>query len=123
MERICAKSSTDMIERNRHLELRNIFAEATLALAHLDSDRLEQMRLSCAALVRDDATGGGVRTSVYSGCTDAWMEIAVLMRVLDATKANLDVMRRLREMCSAQLEYCPNSGRGGHSLDGDHGDH
>jgi outer membrane protein TolC len=112
-----------MIESNGHLELRNIFIEATLALAHLDSDRLEQMRLSCAALVRDDAAGDGARTSLYSGCTDAWMEMATFMRVLEATKANLDVLRRLREIRNAQLEYGSISGRGDYSPDGDHGDH
>ncbi len=34
-------------------ELKNMLAEASHALAHLEADRLEEMALSCAALVRD----------------------------------------------------------------------
>ena len=45
-----------------------MLAEASLALAHLDAERLEEMALSCAALVRDaDRERGDARHQCGSG--------------------------------------------------------
>jgi hypothetical protein len=108
----------------RQPELKDILVEASHALANLDADRLEEMTLSCAALVRAvDSESVDAKDQLDSECREAWKEMAIFMRVLDATKANLSVMHRLREIRAAQLEY----GRepvGSHVAAGsDHGDH
>jgi len=87
-------------------ELKNMLIEASHALAHLDADRLEEMALSCAALVRDgDQVRCDAKNQCESGCDESMQEMAIFARVLEATRANLKVMRCLREVRSAQLEY------------------
>src|SRR5579863_3598139 len=87
-------------------ELRELVVEASLALARLDADRLEELALSCQALNGDLApalaTDGG---EMARQARAAAGEMAVFGRVLDATRANLEVMNRLRERRAAQLEY------------------
>ncbi len=112
-----------MIESVRQHELRNMLAEASQALAHLDADRLEEMALYCAALVRDDSAAGIALTRSGSECTESWSEMGIFMRVLEATKANLNVMRRLREKRLAGLEYGRVSTSRDLSAGSDHGDH
>lgn len=90
-------------------ELRNLLAEASHALAHLDGDRLEEMASYCATLVGEETAEGGTRASFDSECRAAWREMAIFMRVLEATRANLNVMRRLRETHKARLEYGPSA--------------
>jgi hypothetical protein len=110
--------SNTTITSAKQPELRNLLAEASRALAHLDADTLEEMALYCAALVGDDAGRSGAQTRLDSECTEASKEMAIFMRVLEATKANLNVMRRLREMRIARLEYDSDLSAGS-----DHGDH
>ena len=78
--------------------LRELVVEATLALARLDAERLEELALSCRALNRDLAglseAEGAERNRQ---ARDASGEMAVFGRVLDATRANLEVMDRLSE--------------------------
>ncbi len=104
-------------------ELKNMLAEASHALAHLDTDRLEEMTLSCTALIRDmDRTRYDTQASVESGSSEAMEKMAIFARVLEATRSNLDVMRRLRARRAARLEYGPaltNHGPSG-EIDGDH---
>lgn len=104
-------------------ELKNILAEASHALARLDADRLEEMALSCAALVRGvDRVRCDVKNQ--SGPSETMREMAIFARVLEATRANLKVMRRLREVRSAQLEYGPAQAGGVNaSGESEHGDH
>lgn len=87
-------------------ELREIVVDASLALARLDADRLEELAISCAALNRDPA-GWSVpeRREINRQARDASDEMAVFGRVIEATRANLDVMNRLREL---------RGGRGGY---------
>jgi hypothetical protein len=106
-------------------ELKNILVEASHALAHLDAGRLEEMALSCASLVRDvDRDRCEAKNQCESGCGEAMEEMAIFTRVLEATRANLKVMRRLREVSTAQLEYdTPTVSVNASSESDEHGDH
>lgn len=86
--------------------LKELVVEASRALARLDADRLEELALSCRALNREltqaDAT---VRAECALEAREAVGEMAVFARVLEATRANLGVMNRLRELRAGRLEY------------------
>jgi hypothetical protein len=88
-----------------------MIAEASRALARLDADRLEELALSCQALNRDAAGGdldqrdGDGRAALAEEAREAAGDLAVFARVLEATRANLEVMNRLREMHTGRLEY------------------
>jgi len=92
--------------RRVHPELRELVAEASRALAHLDADRLEELALCCQALNRDrmpeDRAGG---KELARQAREARGDRAVFARVLEATRANLNVMNRLRELRGGRLEY------------------
>jgi hypothetical protein len=49
--------------------------------------------------------------------------MAVFARVLEATRANLNVMKRLRELRAGQLEYTERQARCGTAAEDGHGDH
>lgn len=98
--------------------------KATEALARLDAGRLEEMALCCAVLVRGAESGRDDtvdRLDLES--EDTMREMAIFMRVLNATKANLQVMRRLREMRVTQLEYRPSPIDGHSFAEDEHGQH
>jgi hypothetical protein len=89
-----------------------MIAEASEALARLDGDRLEELALSCEALNRglgnpDENT----RISFECEARNVAREMAVFSRVLEATRSNLQVMHRLREMRARRLE-CGDSADG-----------
>ena len=85
-------------EHRVNTELRELVAEASLALARLDGDRLEELVLSCRALNRDLAgRTGDERADLQRQTHDASREMAVFGRVLEATRSNLDVLNRLPE--------------------------
>ena len=87
-------------------ELRELVVAASLALARMDADRLEDLALSCAALNRDLAPiTDAEREERARQARDAAAEMAVFGRVLEATRANLDVMERVREKRGSRLEY------------------
>lgn len=87
-------------------QLRELVVEASLALARLDAARLEEMALSCQALNGGLVqAGNGERVEWERQAREARGEMAVFGRVLDATRANLEVMNRLRERRAARLEY------------------
>jgi hypothetical protein len=96
-----------------HAELREVVVEASLALARLDADRLEELAASCAALNRDPA-GLSVqeREDGKRHAREASGEMAVFGRVLDATRANLEVMRQLRERRGGRRAYQVRVGSG-----------
>ena len=87
-------------------QLKEIVAEASVALAHLDANRLEELALSCEALNRG-LSGAGRKEweQLAVESKGAAEEMAVLARVLEATKANLNVMHRLRELRLGQEDY------------------
>jgi hypothetical protein len=105
-----------MGEHRGRPKLKELVVEASRALARLDADRLEELALCCQALNRDltdrdllhgDAADGA---ELALECKEAGGDMAVFARVLEATRANLDVMTRLRELRIGRLEY-----GGGHS--------
>ena len=89
-------------------ELKEIVAEASQALALLDAGRLEELARACQALNRDHAR---VAERVREA-RDAAGGIAMLARVLDVTRSNLQVMRRLCELRMGAVEYGEPKSRG-----------
>ena len=87
-------------------DLRQIIREASRALALLDAVRLEELALSCQKLNRDLASlNPPARADLALQAREASVEMAVFARVLDATRANLDVLHRLRDLREGRLEY------------------
>jgi aminopeptidase N len=89
-----------------HPALKELVAEASRSLARLDAGRLEELALSCQQLNRNLAAAdseGRSRLALQS--REAAGEMAVFARVLEASRANLNVMNRLRELHRGRLEY------------------
>src|SRR5579864_5477501 len=87
-------------------ELRELVVEASLALARLDAERLDELALWCRDFDRDRMqVGNAERVECARQAREASGEMAVFGRVLEATRANLEVMKRLRERRAARLEY------------------
>ena len=78
-------------------QLKVMVREARFALAMLDLKRLEELAASCEALTRTYIDAAEAR--------DAAGEIGVLARVLEATRANAELMGRLRSMSVRKVEY------------------
>jgi hypothetical protein len=107
--------------RREPTQLKELVAEASRALARLDADRLEELALCCQALNRDlKPLNQNQRAELTRQSREAVGDMATFARVLDATRANLKVMNRLRSLRSGQLEYSggdtepPAIGEGGH---------
>lgn len=87
-------------------ELKELVTEASHSLARLDADRLEELALCCQALNRDLASMDAVGHLVLAGqAKDAIRDMALFSRILDATRANLKVMERLRELRLGRAGY------------------
>jgi hypothetical protein len=101
-----------------HRKLKELVSEASRALARLDADRLEELALSCQALNRDlRLLDAEKREGLVCQAREAAGDMAVFARVLEATRANLNVMNRLRELRAGRLEY----GRGCSGTESGHG--
>jgi hypothetical protein len=88
--------------------LKEIAGEASQALAHLDVDRLEALAASCRAISRDlESRATATRPPMTVQPREAAREMAVLARILDATRANIDVMEHTSAFRSESLEYKP----------------
>lgn len=86
--------------------LRLLVQEASRALAHLDADRLDELVRTCAALQRDLRFADAMERFEFAReARQAAGDMAVFARVLDATRSNLDVMRRLRDLRRGAIEY------------------
>jgi hypothetical protein len=98
-------------QRGERPKLKDLVVEASRALARLDTGRLEELALSCQALNRDlvlgdlGETNRETRAVLGAESKEAVGEMAVFARVLEATRANLHVMNRLRELREGRLEY------------------
>jgi hypothetical protein len=93
-----------------HPELKELVVEASRALASLDAQRLEELALSCQALNSDlGSVDAGQRAELARQAREAEQDLALLGRVLEATRANLNVMRRLRDLRQGRLEYSAES--------------
>ncbi len=89
-----------------HPALKELVVTASRALAKLDADRLEELAVSCQALNRDLVqTGSDEHVALKQQSGDAAREMAVFARILEATRANLTVLSRLRELQEERLEY------------------
>jgi len=87
-------------------ELTELVCEASHALARLDSKRLEELALSCQALNRELVpSNSAARADQARQAREASEEMVVFARVMEATRANLNVMKRLRELRAGRLEY------------------
>ena len=108
--------------RRTNPELKELVVEASRALARLDAPRLEELALSCQALNRDlDSLDTDARRDLARQAREAAADMAVFARVLDATRANRNVMNRLRELRAVQLEYSERQARGA-TFEARHGD-
>jgi hypothetical protein len=98
-------------ERGERPLLKELVVEASQALSRLDAERLEELALSCQALTRElveqewKKHDGDGRTVLEREAREAAGDMAVFARVLEATRANLEVMNRLRELRAGRLEY------------------
>jgi hypothetical protein len=112
-----------MQELSGQPELRELVVEASRALACLDAARLEELALSCQALTRGIALERVTpRGELVRQAHEAAEEMAVFARVLDVTRANLNVMNRLRELRARRLEYQERPDRVGVRTENGHGD-
>ena len=103
--------------------LKELVLEASRALALLDADRLEALALSCQALNRELAAPAPLeRPALAMEVREAAGDMAVFARVLEVTRANLNVMRRLRESHRDRLEYREPQVRGWARTETGHGD-
>ncbi len=103
-------------------ELKELVVEASRALARLDADRLEELALSCRALNRElSLQDTDLRTAMVLQSREAAGDMAVFARVLEATRANLRVMNRIRELRRGCLEYGGDARGWAHTENG-HGD-
>ena len=115
-------------ERRGHPKLKDLVVEASRALARLDAERLEELALSCQALNRDLVQcdlahgDGDARAALAVEAGEAAGEMAVFARVLEATRANLHVMNRLRELRAGRLEYGAPQAREWPRMESGHGD-
>jgi hypothetical protein len=105
-------------------ELKELVVEASRALARLDATRLEELALSCQVLTRSrDPENPRECELLARQAREAETDMAVFTRVLDATRANLNVMKRLRELRMGLLEYTERQARGGERAEAGNGDH
>ena len=101
-------------------ELKELVDEASQALARLDARRLEELALCCQSLTRTPGNADQ-RQSLARQAREAAADMAIFARVLEATRANLQVMNRLKEMRAGRLEYSERQARGGTGTEGGHG--
>lgn len=103
-------------------ELKELVADASSALARLDRARLEELALSCQALNRSlETISAEEKTKLARQARDAKADMAVFSRVLQATRANLSVMNRLRELRMGNFEYSEGQARGDAAPEVTHG--
>ena len=95
------------MQRHPNPGLRAIISEASVALAHLDAERLEEMAIYCKALIDEPETTLEVSRLPEPAVSETHLGVATFRRVLVATNANLQVMRNLRGKRDEKLEYGP----------------
>jgi len=114
----------DIGTRREHAELKQLVGDASRALARLDADHLEELALSCQALNRDlRLVNPDNRKLLARQAREAEGDMTTFARVLEATRANLSVLNRLRQLRTERLEYGESQVRGAtESGSGGHGD-
>lgn len=102
--------------------LRQMVQEASQALARLDPDRLEALARECAVLQHDVQVADALeRAEMAREARLAVGDMAVFARVLEATRCNLEVMRRLRDLRQGSREYAVPGGRAELQVERAHG--
>lgn len=102
--------------------LRQIVQEASQALARLDPGRLEGLARECAVLQHDVQVADALeRAEMAREARLAVGDMAVFARVLEATRCNLEVMRRLRDLRQGSREYAIPGGRSELQVERAHG--
>lgn len=86
-------------------KLRELVAEAARALAQLDADRLEELALSCRMLCDGQHHTSRQEAEMYRQAQEASREMALFGGVLDATRANIRVLKQLRNSRGGVLGY------------------
>jgi hypothetical protein len=106
-------------------QLKELVVAASQALARMDTPRLEELAHSCRMLNQAAMVEGNAkeRKLLAQQARDATADMAVFARVLDATRANLNVMNRLRELREGRLEYTERQARGDTATEAGHGEH
>jgi ATP/maltotriose-dependent transcriptional regulator MalT len=100
----------DLSSGQKYPELKELIAEASRALTRMDCARLEELALSCQALNKDlTPWNTDQRKELERQAREVAPDMAVFARVLEATRSNLKVMHRLRELRMGQLEYSVGS--------------
>ena len=84
-------------------ELKTLVAEAARSLAKLDVERLEELALSCQALNRD-AIESNRFPDALEVC-EAKQDLALLAKIMEATRTNAAILSRLRELRAGRVEY------------------
>ena len=120
------KGTRAMLEcgaRREHPDLKQLVIEASRALAQLDASRLEELALSCQALNQTlGASGAESRSGLAIQARKARGDMAVFARILEATRCNLGVINRLRELRAGRLEYGERPAHGWAPAEIRHGD-
>ena len=84
-------------------ELKVLVAEAAQSLAKLDVERLEELALSCQALNRDAIEGNRYTSALEAKA--AKQDMALLAKIMEATRTNAAILSRLRELRAGRVEY------------------
>lgn len=98
--------------------LKALVGEATQALALMNQPRLDELADACRALNRYAEPGYlqslklEERARLAEEARQAQGEMAVFARVIEATRANLKVMHRLRELRMKPIVYSERQARG-----------
>jgi hypothetical protein len=103
-------------------ELKELVVEASRALARLDAERLEELALSCRALKGATPEDVCAHSARADEAWEAAREIAVFARVMEATRANREMICRLRELSAGRQEYGPRRGQIWTFTENGHGD-
>ncbi len=90
--------------------IKEVVQEASRALAHLDAERLEELAHACHALNREQRHPD-TRAGLFDEARGSRREMELLASVLDATRANLRVLRHLSAMRGERVEYQPGPGQ------------
>jgi hypothetical protein len=91
----------------RRVPLKQMIADASLALARLDAETLEALAIACGTCERVAAEEATTRDGLALEATNAANQMLVFSRLLDVTKQNLSVMRQATTSAYGHEGYGP----------------
>ena len=95
-----ARKDTSMSKVEPHSEFKALIAVATEALAQLDAEALEALTLACNEMASSSESAREERALDRNGSS-----LAAFARVIEASRANLSVLRQLSAMRTTRLDY------------------